>query len=59
MKNIGTYRELIPSYHSNDKEVKCISCKNKHLIGDRIIKQTNYSYKDYCPKCKKARSYIE
>ena len=53
------YRELAPSSKFNDKPVKCNSCKNKHLYGDRLVIRTTIGYKDYCPKCTKARTYIE
>lgn len=54
-----THRDIIPSYSKNDASVKCNSCKKIHLIGDRIMKPSKYGFKDYCPNCKRARTYLE
>lgn len=54
-----TQREIMPSYSMNEVNIKCNTCNKIHLQGDRIMKPTKYGYKDYCPACKRARTFLE
>lgn len=51
------FKELNIDHPDIEKIVKCNSCRHTHFIGNRSCVIHKGKWKDYCPKCLKARSY--